>query len=100
MPHSSKDPYSALTPAWKGATVPFPPRCHGADLLQRCPSTLSLQAQCPVLGSQVPTLPAGSQAQGLDGVRWRRETIPDPIPCPPHHGRAPPHLQPPWLRLW
>lgn len=51
--------------------------------MQRCPSTLSLQAQCPVLGSQVPTLPAGSQAQGLDGVRQRCETSPGPIPCPP-----------------
>lgn len=42
---------------------------HGAYLLHKCPSTLSLQVQCPVLGSQVPTLPAGSQVQGLDGVR-------------------------------
>lgn len=47
--------------------VPMPG--HGAYLLHKCPSTLSLQVQCPVLGSQVPTLPAGSQMQGLDGVK-------------------------------
>lgn len=57
----------ALIPAWSGVVVSSPSR--SAYLLHKCPSTLSLQVQRPVLGSQVPTLPAGSQAQGLDGVR-------------------------------
>ena len=77
-----------------------PSRGRGAYLLHRCPSTLSLQAQCPVLGSQVPTLPAGSQAQGLDGARRRHEVSPGPVPPLPPGAGPPPHLQPPSLRLW
>lgn len=68
----------ALIPAWKGAEVSSPSR--RAYLLHKCPSTLSLQVQCPVLGSQVPTLPMGLQAQGLQGARQRCEVSPSPIP--------------------
>lgn len=60
--------------------APSPSRGHGAYLLHKCPSTLSLQVQCPVLGSQMPTLPAGSQAQGLDGARQRHEVSPGSVP--------------------
>lgn len=59
----------ALLKDWRGTVFLSPCQGHGAYLLHKCPSTLSLQVQCPVLGSQVPTLPAGSQVQGLDGVR-------------------------------
>lgn len=67
VPHRHEDTCPALIPAWKGTALSSPARHHDHYLLHRCPSTLSLQVQCPVLGSQVPTLPAGSQAQGLDG---------------------------------
>lgn len=68
----------ALIPAWSRAVASSPSR--STYLLHKCPSTFSLQVQCPVLGSQVPTLPAGSQAQGLDGARRRRKVSPGPIP--------------------
>lgn len=67
-------------PGWKGGTAPSSSR--SAYLLHRCPSTLSLQVQCPVLGSQVPTLPAGSQVQGLARPRCGCRMSPGPIPCP------------------
>lgn len=84
MPYRCEDTCPALIPSWKGAAPPSPARHRGPYLLHRCPSTLSLQVQCPVLGSQVPTLPAGSQAQGLDGETRRQEVTPSPVPPLPH----------------